>query len=77
MNMLDRLTGIIHRSSPKFQRILRNIVWLFVDRFLSIGVAFFISVWVARYLGPSETRHFQICECFRISFFSIGNFRHE
>ncbi len=64
MNILDRLTEIVDRSGPKFQRILGNIVWLFVDRVLSIGVAFFISVWVARYLGPSDLGTFKYVNAF-------------
>jgi polysaccharide transporter, PST family len=52
--MIHQLTEAFQRSGPKFQRILGNILWLFADRILAIGVSFFISVWVARYLGPSE-----------------------
>jgi PST family polysaccharide transporter len=34
--------------------ILTNALWLFADKFLRMGVGFFVSVWVARYLGPEQ-----------------------
>lgn len=52
--MIHQLTEAFQSSDPKFKRILGNIAWLFIDKLLSIGVAFFISVWVARYLGPAN-----------------------
>lgn len=35
-------------------KIITNIGWLFVDRILRLGIGVFISVWVARYLGPEQ-----------------------
>jgi O-antigen/teichoic acid export membrane protein len=39
---------------PNLWRILTNIVWLFGDRFLRLGVGLVLSVWIARYLGPVQ-----------------------
>lgn len=36
------------------QKIIVNIGWLSIDRILRLGVGVFISVWVARYLGPEQ-----------------------
>ena len=36
------------------QKILSNVSWLFADRILQTGLSFFVSVWVARYLGPEQ-----------------------
>ena len=35
-------------------RILKNIVWLFFDRFFRLGVGLFVGIWVAKYLGPNN-----------------------
>jgi PST family polysaccharide transporter len=36
------------------QKIIVNIGWLSIDRVVRLGVGVFISVWVARYLGPEQ-----------------------
>ena len=38
-------------SSPE---ILKNFSWLIFDKFFKILVGFFVSIWVARYLGPND-----------------------
>src|SRR5271167_2378733 len=38
----------------KIRSALANTGWLFLDRFLRLGAGLLISVWVARYLGPSQ-----------------------
>ncbi|WP_159070358.1 oligosaccharide flippase family protein, partial [Campylobacter concisus] len=35
-------------------RYLKNISWLMLERVLRIFAAFFVGVWVARYLGPVD-----------------------
>lgn len=35
-----------------FQKYLKNTGWMFVAQFFSLAAAFFISAWLARYLGP-------------------------
>ncbi len=52
--MLNKLSGIFQAPNSKFHKIATNIVWLFFDRVLAMGMAFLISVIVARYLGPSQ-----------------------
>ena len=39
---------------PGFRRYFANTGWLFAGRIFQMGIAFFVGVWVARYLGPSE-----------------------
>ncbi len=36
------------------QNVLSNGWWLFLDRFIRMGVGLFVGVWVARYLGPGD-----------------------
>ncbi len=43
---------IEHR--PHLPKILSNTAWLFSDKLLRMGVGLFVSVWVARYLGPED-----------------------
>jgi PST family polysaccharide transporter len=45
-SLRDRLEG-----RANLWRIVANIVWLFGDRILRLGVGLLISVWIARYLG--------------------------
>ncbi len=37
-----------------FQKYLKNTGWLFFGRFFTLGVSFFIGIYIARYLGPSN-----------------------
>jgi len=37
-----------------FQKYLRNTSWMFFGRFFTLGVSFFIGIYIARYLGPSN-----------------------
>ena len=41
-------------ESPILQRLIHNTGWLFIDKALRMGVGFFITVWITRYLGPSQ-----------------------
>ncbi|SNB46606.1 flippase [Geobacter sp. DSM 9736] len=36
------------------QGIIANTGWLFADRIIRMGIGLLVSVWVARYLGPSQ-----------------------
>lgn len=36
------------------QKILGNSGWLVADKFVRMGVALIVSVWIARYLGPND-----------------------
>jgi O-antigen/teichoic acid export membrane protein len=42
------------RISATLKNIAVNTGWLFFLRILRIGFAFFVSVWLARYLGPAQ-----------------------
>jgi polysaccharide transporter, PST family len=72
--MLDKLTAIVHNSSPKLKKILSSIVWLFFDRVLAIGASFFISVLVARYLGPERLGTFKYVTAFVFLFSPLSTF---
>jgi O-antigen/teichoic acid export membrane protein len=37
-----------------FQKYLQNTGWMFLGRFFTLGVSFFISIYIARYLGPAN-----------------------
>jgi O-antigen/teichoic acid export membrane protein len=37
-----------------FQKYLQNTSWMFFGRFFTLGISFFISIYIARYLGPSN-----------------------
>lgn len=38
----------------ELQKIINNIVWLFLDKLLRMGVGLFVGVWIARYLAPVQ-----------------------
>ena len=37
-----------------FQKYLRNTGWMFFGRFITLGISFFVGIYIARYLGPSN-----------------------
>jgi O-antigen/teichoic acid export membrane protein len=37
-----------------FQKYLKNTGWMFFGRFFTLGVSFFVGIYIARYLGPSN-----------------------
>lgn len=41
-------------KNPELKKILANINWLFLDKTVQMAVAFFVGVWVIRYLGPEK-----------------------
>jgi polysaccharide transporter, PST family len=55
----DKLDG--HHT---LQKVLVNTVWLFADRILRMGVALFVGVWIARYLGPMQFGLFNYATAF-------------
>ena len=52
---------------PHLPKILSNTAWLFSDKVLRMGVGLFVSVWIARYLGPEDFGLFS----FGIAFVSL------
>ncbi|MCF8340679.1 MAG: flippase [Chitinophagaceae bacterium] len=45
---------IKHLKNKNFIKIINNASWLFFDKIFRMGVGVFISVWLARYLGPLD-----------------------
>lgn len=39
---------------PGLNKILQNTGWLFADKVLRMGLAFVVTIWLARYLGPEQ-----------------------
>lgn len=54
MAIFDRISAIVKTPGSQVRKIISNAVWLFLDRILAMGIAFVVSVMVARYLGPSD-----------------------
>lgn len=52
--MINRLTVINQKLSPGLRKILGNVRWLFTECILTMIVAFFVGIWVIRYLGSEN-----------------------
>jgi O-antigen/teichoic acid export membrane protein len=50
----DKSKTKIDFSSGSFKKYLANTSWLFIERILRIGITFFVSIFVVRYLGPKD-----------------------
>lgn len=44
----------IFQNDGELRKIITNINWLFLDRVIHMGIAFFVSIIVVRYLGPER-----------------------
>lgn len=51
---LPRRIWVKLEGRPTLQRILTNTGWLFADKFIRLGIGFFVWTWLARYLGPAQ-----------------------
>jgi len=49
-----RISRELDKIGPGLRKIIGNMGWLFVDRFVRMGMGLFVGVWVARYLGPAQ-----------------------
>jgi PST family polysaccharide transporter len=49
-----RISRELDKIGPGLRRVMGNMGWLFVDRFVRMGMGLFVGVWVARYLGPAQ-----------------------
>jgi len=49
-----RMTNELDKINPGLRKIMGNMGWLMVDRFVRMGFGLFVGVWVARYLGPIQ-----------------------
>ncbi len=68
--MLNKLTVAIKRLSPDLRKIISNILWLFIDRILRLGVGLILTAWLARYLGPVQFGVFNYAIAF-VSLFGV------
>ena len=44
----------LNKIGPNLRKIMGNMGWLMMDRFVRLGFGLFVGVWVARYLGPTQ-----------------------
>lgn len=65
-------TKIEHR--PNLLKILSNAAWLFSDKLLRMGIGLFVSIWVARYLGPEDFGLFSFAVAFVSLFGALSSF---
>lgn len=42
------------KNNPNIYKIISNSSWLLFDKFTRMGLGLLVSVWIARYLGPSQ-----------------------
>ena len=53
--MLKKIANEVNKFiNAEYQKILKNIGWLFFDRIFRMGMGLVVGAWVARYLGPSD-----------------------
>lgn len=53
-HMFNKAGIFIKVLSISQKKVVSNIGWLLTDRFLQMGIALFVGLWVARYLGPDQ-----------------------
>ena len=70
--MLDKLKSAEQKLSPGFKKILRNIGWLSVERLLRMVLAFFVGIYVIRYLGPDNFGKLSYSTSFVFLFLAIS-----
>ncbi|WP_332399353.1 flippase [Vibrio metschnikovii] len=53
--MVKKLTphSLLNKAKPS-RNIIENILWLFLDKFLRMGLGVFVVIWMARYFGPEK-----------------------
>jgi O-antigen/teichoic acid export membrane protein len=49
-----KLSKFTQKLSPDVLKVASNFGWLLSDKILQMGLALFVGIWVARYLGPSQ-----------------------
>ncbi len=52
LNLIKKITG--GELSTSYKKVLGNTGWLIFDRVLRMSVGLYVTVWVARYLGPEQ-----------------------
>ncbi len=53
--------------------ILNNIIWLFFDKLIRLGVGLLVGVWIARYLGPEQFGLLNYAIAFVALFTAVSN----
>lgn len=54
LKITGRVSQLLNRVSPSLRRVAGNTGWLMIDRLVRMGLGVFVTVWIARYLGPSR-----------------------
>ncbi len=54
LKIISNFVQTTFRNRPHNQLMLTNISWLSLDYIIRIGVGFFVSVWVTKYLGAEQ-----------------------
>jgi O-antigen/teichoic acid export membrane protein len=52
--MVAKWRAVVEKLSPGLRKILGNVGWLFAERLLTMILAFFVGIWVIRYLGSEN-----------------------
>ena len=66
-----RISRQLDKIGPSLRRILGNMGWLMLDRVVRMGMGLFVTVWVARYLGPMQFGSLNFAVAFVALFGSI------
>lgn len=60
--MMTRLAAAARKYDTELRKVIGNTGWLVSDRFLRLGVGFFVGAWVARYLSPERFGLLRLCK---------------
>lgn len=66
--MLDKIKGLISSLTERRKKIVKNSFYAAIDNFFNLLIAFFVGLWVARYLGPADYGLYQYVLAF-VGFF--------
>lgn len=66
--MIAKLKAL--KNHQGFIKYFKNTSWLFGEKILRMGVGLFVSIWVARYLGPEQFGLFSYAQSF-VGFFAV------
>jgi PST family polysaccharide transporter len=70
----EPLRRYLNRLSPSLRKVVGNTGWLMIDRLLRMGLGVFVTVWVARYLGPSQFGELNFAVSFVALFATLTTF---
>jgi O-antigen/teichoic acid export membrane protein len=69
--MFKRISGYF-TENEEVKKIIENIFWLFSGKLLRYGVGFFLSVWVANYLGVERFGNYNVAVAYMFIFSAIA-----